>query len=810
MLSAEELHARGVEAINSGRIRTARTPLRTALTRTADDALLGAIEASLAYVEAETGQRDEARRLCSSALDRAGLDAETRGSIHAQRALLSMLAGLNSEAMEEFQVAIDMLSTSPLFLGRAHINRGNLFLQQHEHVRAVQDFESGLEAWGDVAPDHEVAMAQHNLGYARLLAGDLPGALRDMDKARVVLAPLSPVAEATCDQDRAEVLMAAGLVAEARLAMGSAARAAGAARLRRRQGEAELALARALTVDDPREAVRLASRAAVRFGRDGAAMAWQARAEAVRLVALAELGSGTEGDLARAAELVDELRAEGLESTARQVVLASVRMQVRRGRLDVARDGLRSLRQQRVDPLSVRLQSAGIRAELELAAGRTAPALKAVRLGLDDLHAWQSSFGSLDLQTNVVGHGVRLGVRGLELAVGSRSDAVLFEWSERARMLASRIQPVRAPQDPQTVADLAELRTGPAPDREADLRRQVRERAWQHRGSGSVADPVLLADLQAALGEETALVAYVVTADRVVGLVVTDQGTRRHDLGERARLEPLLNGLLPDLDMAASELPQSLAGSVRSALADRVSAVADVLVTPLLADLAERQVVLTPSGVLAGVPWTLLPGLTGRPVVVAQSATSWLGRRSSPLRTGSAGFVAGPRVPRAEAEVTASAAVWPEAPVLTGSAATAAAVSELAGRVDVLHVAAHGRHASENPLFSGLELVDGTWFGYDIDQLDDVPDVVLLSACEVGRSSVRWGEELIGMTAAWLHAGVRCVIASPAAVNDVAAHDALVRVHEALAAGAHPAAALAGTVSAVTTDAAPAPFVCFG
>ena len=55
-----------------------------------------------------------------------------------------------------------------------------------------------------------------------------------------------------------------------------------------------------------------------------------------------------------------------------------------------------------------------------------------------------------------------------------------------------------------------------------------------------------------------------------------------------------------------------------------------------------------------------------------------------------------------------------------------------------------------------------------------MPDVVLLSACEVGRSTVRWGEELIGMTAAWLHAGARCVIASPAAVNDEAAHDVLV------------------------------------
>ena len=149
------------------------------------------------------------------------------------------------------------------------------------------------------------------------------------------------------------------------------------------------------------------------------------------------------------------------------------------------------------------------------------------------------------------------------------------------------------------------------------------------------------------------------------------------------------------------------------------------------------------------------------------------------------------------------------APVLAGADATAAAVSELAGRVDVLHVAAHGRHSAENPLFSGLELVDGTWFGYDIDQLPAVPDVVLLSACEVGRSSVRWGEELIGMTAAWLHAGaVRR--RQPGRGQRPGRARRAGAVHQALAAGDDPPSALAGTVSAVAADAAPAPFVCFG
>ena len=92
-------------------------------------------------------------------------------------------------------------------------------------------------------------------------------------------------------------------------------------------------------------------------------------------------------------------------------------------------------------------------------------------------------------------------------------------------MLASRIQPVRAPQDPQTAADLAELRGGPAPEREAELRRRIRERAWQRKGSGEVRRPGGLAELPAGLGDDTALVAYVVTAERVVALVVTSAGT---------------------------------------------------------------------------------------------------------------------------------------------------------------------------------------------------------------------------------------------------------------------------------------------
>ena len=86
--------------------------------------------------------------------------------------------------------------------------------------------------------------------------------------------------------------------------------------------------------------------------------------------------------------------------------------------------------------------------------------------------------------------------------------------------------------------------------------------------------------------------------------------------------------------------------------------------------------------------------------------------------------------------------------------------------------------------------------------------VILLSACEVGRSTLRGGEELIGMTAAWLHAGSRCVIASAAAINDAVAHDVLVEVHRHLASGTPPATALARALTRVDPAGPPAPAAC--
>ncbi|HKP07060.1 MAG TPA: CHAT domain-containing protein, partial [Microbacterium sp.] len=230
------------------------------------------------------------------------------------------------------------------------------------------------------------------------------------------------------------------------------------------------------------------------------------------------------------------------------------------------------------------------------------------------------------------------------------------------------------------------------------------------------------------------------------------------------------------------------------------------LLDPVAGIVGDRRVVLTVPGILGGIPWALLPGLQGRVFTVATSASQWLATRGSPV-VRRAALAAGPRVERAAEEVARAAVAWPRSVVLRDEDASVAAVTDAASHADLLHVAAHGRHSAEHPLFSGLQLHDGTLFGYDIDLIEKVPHTVVLSACEVGRSSVRWHEEAVGMTRVWLHAGTRSVVAAPVVVADHDASELLAAMHEGLAAGQAPSEAL--TAASVRTGIV-APFQVHG
>jgi CHAT domain-containing protein len=128
-------------------------------------------------------------------------------------------------------------------------------------------------------------------------------------------------------------------------------------------------------------------------------------------------------------------------------------------------------------------------------------------------------------------------------------------------------------------------------------------------------------------------------------------------------------------------------------------------------------------------------------------------------------------------EATGVAALFPKNRLLlVGSRATETAFKTAAGRYDVLHLATHGYFNKFNPLLSGLELEadgreDGRLEVHEILGLRLNARLVVLSACDTALgggyfAEVPAGDDIVGLTRAFLFAGSPSVVASLWAVND--------------------------------------------
>jgi CHAT domain-containing protein len=87
-------------------------------------------------------------------------------------------------------------------------------------------------------------------------------------------------------------------------------------------------------------------------------------------------------------------------------------------------------------------------------------------------------------------------------------------------------------------------------------------------------------------------------------------------------------------------------------------------------------------------------------------------------------------------------------------------------------------------------MFDGPLTVYDLELLPTPPDLVVLSACEAGRSDVHPGDGLMGTTAAMLSLGSQSVVSSVLPVRDESAARVMIALHERLARGEPPSAAL--------------------
>ncbi|MFN2167513.1 MAG: CHAT domain-containing protein, partial [Anaerolineae bacterium] len=163
-----------------------------------------------------------------------------------------------------------------------------------------------------------------------------------------------------------------------------------------------------------------------------------------------------------------------------------------------------------------------------------------------------------------------------------------------------------------------------------------------------------------------------------------------------------------------------------------------------------------------------------------------------------------PRLAHAAQEAELVAELFGSEPFL-GTQASEEVMRTQAGTAGVVHLAAHGTFNPVAPLFSRLWLAaggeeDGRLNVHEVYGLDlDRTDLVVLSACQTQVGELSAGDEVVGLTRAFLY-GAPTVMASLWSVDDEATGVLMVRFYQHLLAGKGKAEALRAAQAEVRAD----------
>ncbi len=290
-------------------------------------------------------------------------------------------------------------------------------------------------------------------------------------------------------------------------------------------------------------------------------------------------------------------------------------------------------------------------------------------------------------------------------------------------------------------------------------------------------DVASLADVQALLDDDTTLLDYVVTDDRVLAFIITrnsfETAASVVSREELASAIEKFRAFANRDETPPPELPQLY----------------NWLIAPLKVKLKTRTVGLIPHGVLHYVPFAALTAdgqsyLSDAHVLFTLPSASVLPFIISKRKaTGDAALILGNPLTTepglaplafAQQEAEMVAGLYGTAPLI-GDAATESALQAQASGASILHIGAHGEYNASNPLFSAIYLAgddknDGRLETHEIYGLDltQATSLVVLSACRTQVGTVSAGDEVVSLNRAFLFAGTPTVIASLWNVDDTA------------------------------------------
>lgn len=786
----------------------------------------------------DLGRPDDAIRELDRAV--AILTGVDRERARVQRAIILRRLGRDEEALASYRVALAGFRRAGdrLWQARTLTNRGVLRAYRGDVRAAERDLRRAEWLYADLGDRAALAQVRHNLGFVAARAGDIPTAMRWYDRADEDFRRHGRPAQALID--RADLLLEAQLWPEAYRLAAAAARTAARHRLLSLLPQARLLQAQAALATGDADGARAAAAAArAAFRRQGRAR-WTALADYVVWRANCGPATGTAW-LAAAGDLAGRLAEAGwVEAAMEARILAAESAIDLAGAGDPDRSGgpaaqaavaelARAVSTNPRGPARLRARAWYGRALIRLFEGDRSGAKRALNSAMRLLDAYRDTLGAAELRANVSAEGTRPATLGLRLALLDRDAVAVLTWAERHRMAALRLarRPRPAAELTERLAQLrhvcTELSTVDGdPVKLKILRRRqryledaVRRLTWRTPAAASdLRRPVTA--IRAGIGGR-ALVEFIQLDGALGAVVLAGNRARLRDLGRVAEVAAEAAALRFALRRLALRMGTARSLAAARTAADHAARRLDALIlAPLRRLIGDAPLVLVPTGILFGLPWPMLATCRGRALHVAPSASLWCAAMQPGAAPGARGgplvLVAAQTPPHAAAEVERVARTRPDAIVLAGARARVPAVVAALDGAGVAHVAAHGRFRADNPLFSHVSLTDGPLTGYDLLHLRRPPDLLVVSACDTGRASVRDGDELMGFTSAMLGLGTRAVVASVGPVDDEATAVLMVDLHRRLYAGAAPAAALAEAQAATASDPYDSTygFVCFG
>ena len=209
------------------------------------------------------------------------------------------------------------------------------------------------------------------------------------------------------------------------------------------------------------------------------------------------------------------------------------------------------------------------------------------------------------------------------------------------------------------------------------------------------------------------------------------------------------------------------------------------LIQPILPHASGNELIVVPHDVLHYLPFHALRSLDGRylieqyPIYYISSASLLQFVKEKRKAGGEKVLAFGnpdlgdpeKNLEYAELEAEEVKNVYPQSTVYVKKDATEEKSKSLSPNYDILHFATHAQLNEDDPLSSAVLLAkedkeDGRLEVREIFGMDLKAKLVVLSGCETGLGKLSTGDELVGLTRAFIYAGTPSVVASLWSVDD--------------------------------------------